>query len=141
MNDNLEFRAWDKVNKHMIVDSPLSMATIMGNYVGKKIDFNGKSLVENYEIMQFIGLRDKNGKKIFAGDIVKTTTIIDGNFVQQISRRYVVVFQGCSFQYKDIGPFAHRFNPNTTTNPIGCDNPEVIGNIYENPELLEALHE
>ncbi len=114
----------------MIVDSSLSMATIMGNYVGKKTDFNGKSLVERYKIMQFIGLRDKNVKKIFAGDIVCGPA----GWIAEIVYNHA----GFCFKWLSCQAIKKRMEE---IEPIWGNVDElfeVIGNIYENPELLEA---
>ena len=123
----LDFRAWDKINKHMIIDSPISMGTIMGNYVGKKTDFNGKSLTERYEVTQFIGLHDKNGKKIFAGDIVCGPA----GWIAEI------VYDDAGFCFKWLSCQAIKKRMEEIEPIWGNVGElfEVIGNIYENPEL------
>ena len=72
-------------------------------------------------IGQFTGLVDKNGEKIFEGDILK-----------------------CEITY-DIGCYPHteteirevKYRESTFTPLNRCDNSEVIGNIHDNPELLK----
>jgi len=76
--------------------------------------------------MQFTGLRDRNGKEIYEGDILRDT-------VNRPPRKRVVEFLGSGFWCADE-KFKH-FMP-------GEQHREVIGNIYENPELLgEKLNE
>lgn len=78
------------------------------------------------EIMQFIGLLDKNGKEIYEGDIV----LVDGD------KKTLVSWSDkfASFCIKnDTWMFLHWFGE--SVDPAEC---EIIGNIYENPELLEC---
>lgn len=83
-------------------------------------------------VMQFTGLKDKNSKEIYEGDIVNKC-VSAGRFI-----KYEVVFKAeCSgFRYK-------RFNSNYPSESNRFEghrgkafNAEIIGNIYENPELL-----
>lgn len=116
----IKFRAWDKEIQHMIQGSPISMATIMKNYIGNAISFNGVRLSDRYEIMQFTGLLDKSGMEIYEGDIVKT------------SLGTVAVVE-----WENNGRFL-GFTPDRLILYIGREPAvEIIGNIYENPELME----
>lgn len=93
---------------------------------------------EKYEVIpetvrQFTGLTDKNGKKIFEGDIVRYETI-DRNGYDGI---YKVVFEdrnGCGYfgiAYSDIETCFFCYS-------VPASQMEVIGNIYDSPELLRS---
>ena len=69
---------------------------------------------------QYIGITDRNGKKIFEGDIVKTNTDI-----------CVIVWQRSRF-------IAQKTNKRPMTLQYIKFSGEVIGNIYDNPELLKG---
>ena len=73
---------------------------------------------------QYTGLKDKNGRKIFEGDIVKSKH--NANF-------YKVYWQDNRFYIDDI--WGNALKPTQTA--ISHFECEVIGNIYDNPELLE----
>ena len=70
-------------------------------------------------IMQFTGLKDKNGKEIYEGDIIR----LRGYGVNDSRKIQDIIFHEGKFQ-------SHLEN-----DLIGC---EVIGNIYENPELIKS---
>jgi len=82
--------------------------------------------VENYAIIainQFTGLADKNGKEIYEGDILK----------DKYSDLYIVFFKNGSFVYKSITEKLDLFYNLSNSN----NQWEVIGNIYENSDLLK----
>lgn len=100
----IKFRAWDFKNKEIIEDA----MTLNGTLFYKDNP--------NFVLLQFTGLKDKNGKEIFEGDIVKFK-VIGGE------RKEVIIFEdGCFL----AGSFY-----------LNRKDVEIIGNIYENPELLE----
>ena len=81
---------------------------------------------------QYTGLTDKNGKKIFEGDIVKHYNNSDDGF--DIGALYWDE-QFSQWKRTSIGNFHHKSF--TYTASRSCDY-EVIGNIHDNPELLEG---
>lgn len=92
------------------------------NYIYDK-SLEGEFLVDENTICQYTGLTDKNGKKIFEDDIVQvgwykgTVEYEDGYFA--------IKWNNIKFIRKDLGYWAN------------LDGFQTIGNIYDNPELLE----
>lgn len=122
-----KFRAWDKMLKEMVQVNAL----VLDEQVVKVTYKNGnvaKDDMKEYELMQSTGFKDKNGKEIFEGDIVDYK-----------DRKALVSWHGsyASFIYRFVDELQKR---NAEWNPLylaymRC---EVIGNIYENKELLDA---
>lgn len=79
-------------------------------------------------VCQYTGLKDKDGKEIWEGDIIRFRGSIDS----------VIEFQHGAFGFDGIDSFiALAGNPNFTFNPFDTDNDfEIIGNIHDNKELL-----
>lgn len=126
MSRVIKFRAWDEVSRVMRYPEIES-----GEDCPFKIDACGSvfydETVVDYrtELMQYTGLTDKNGVEIYEGGIV--TGINQYSEVGEYSGvvQYASVFAGYC-----IGDYVYT-SFNTITNGL-----EVIGNIYENPELL-----
>ena len=120
-----KFRAWDKARNEM------NYKVMVGNcdtddenwtcpiiWIEEEKDWLH---FDDYEcIMQSTGLKDKNGKEIFEGDVVKCNGLL--GTIKSLKAMWI-----CSFvkynNYQKVGFFAQEI--------------EVVGNIYENPELLE----
>lgn len=122
----IEFRAWLKDEKKMIKVRAVDFdeeGVFSVNYP------EGKSYCgydrDNIELMQYTNLKDKNGKKIFEDDIAKFTT---GTYT---SIGYVEFYNGM-FQVVDIE------DDECTEILCYCDELEVLGNCWDNPELLEV---
>jgi len=122
----LKFRAWDSVKKEMFKDT--FAITESGQVVVVEQKFVTSSpdyiFVDHLVIMQSTGLKDKNGKEIFEGDVLGTK---DG------------LLNGVVEYRSDLGMWTNSLisynNFERLCNVAGSR--EIIGNIYENPELLE----
>ena len=132
---NLKFRAWDKKLK------------LLGNV--SYIDFDSKNLMyffdkdtelyanfEDVEIMQSTGFKDKNGVEIFIGDIVNCGYLFTGSpfeeeddYTEDIG---VIKIVNCGAVVKINGDFECLVDVLNN-----CEDFEIIGNIYENKELLK----
>jgi hypothetical protein len=131
----IKFRCWDKNDKRIFIDPQ------MIDFYNKKIGYMqyqteympdtsysipvGFEEFEYSELMEWTGLYDKNGEDIYEGDIL---------FESFGERYYKVVFENGSFRAEFKGDFEwHHFDLIDVVIQ-GC---EVVGNIYENPELME----
>ena len=86
---------------------------------------------------QYTGLKDKNGKEIYEGDIVKYHDDFYSDLADIGSRRHIVGDRLYIIFWHPIkASFWRKSVPGTITDPITSLDCEVIGNIYENPELL-----
>ena len=116
----IKFRAWDKQDKIMYDWEEISIEK-------EQVFIRDGDLYKTFEqveLMQYTGLKDKNGKKIFEGDIVET----------EYKAKGIVEWQ------KEKAGFDFNTKYPMWPHPIylmGGDR-EIIGNIYENPELLKA---
>jgi len=121
----IKFRAWDKENKKMLVQSPYMSFHLFHITPNGHVYKQGK--IQDYILLQYTGLKDKNGKEIYEGDIVRFFDIPYGqddvDFIEDI---VVVQFEKGRFHKADR---CWRDFKNAG---------EVIGNIYENTELLEG---
>ncbi|EAE1828898.1 hypothetical protein ARV02_02605 [Listeria monocytogenes] len=128
----IEFRAWDKEVKEM--DYNPSVIEIWQN---KPINEQFRLESEEKLVwMQYTGLKDKNGKKIFEGDIVAFS---EDDF--HVFNSQVEYFSEDGYPAFDIKvPSDYYFDSNvfSEVSMSGLHEIEVIGNIHENPDLLEV---
>ena len=137
----IKFRAWDKKEKKMIYDIQKEYDTIAGvRYEGTDDEpgetcFNSYLGDDNYIVQQYTGLKDKNGKEIYCGDIVKIGNIREypntpeGKGVIELREpfRLTLIEIGGNYNGDELSTFYLNFSYKEL---------EVIGNIYEHKELL-----
>ncbi len=137
---DIRFRAWDVENGYMIT-SKQGVFTALRNVmdITRQDDGyynNGELLKPNknkYELMQFTGLYDKNKVPIYEGDILKF--INNRSEDEDVSTSKVYTFEGVPFC---IDIETGEYDVQTLAWAIKGDisECEVIGNIYDNPDLL-----
>ncbi|CYU74301.1 hypothetical protein HO918_10875 [Streptococcus suis] len=125
-----KFRFWYR-EKGCFVDDSLYLDSLGNVYRDVTVDFFGPKAIENpirpleyIEVMQSTGLFDKNGKEIFEGDVVNI-------FGEKLSQIY----------YSEGAFCVEVLNGGTPLHVYLSEHLEIIGNIYENPELVEGLNE
>lgn len=118
----------DCYNKHFIVTCYM-------------VDDFGRESFEWHEVDpstvgQYTGLKDNNDKEIYEGDILHVVYAGGGN---SVSVSAVTYEEGC-YMFEERNPFAPVFHKSTLRTVINHPNYNVtkIGNIHDNPELLEA---
>ena len=125
----IKFRAWDKKHKEFVQWSDISRTNILVAIIS-----NIKRGISNCELMQYIGLKDKNLVEIYDGDIIKDSSgrIMIVEWDNRIgTARYI---------FRVINTIGHiKTGRLVNTHEWITSNEndiEIIGNIYENPELL-----
>lgn len=131
-----KYRAWLK-QYNVMVDDVSDLTFFEGNlkFIGRRT-VGGVSFqysVEEIELMQSTGLKDKNSEEIFEGDVIAielddTETPINARIFQN-SKIGVLMFH--VFEDNEDVPMVELLEDNSVAF-------EIIGNIYENPELLEV---
>jgi len=136
----IKFRAWIKKAKKMVPVTEILFDFNKKNIFRCTPKFGFDDAEDSYAVlMQFTGLLDKNGKEICEGDIVEWVTwneyfSKDGEPMEPFRRKMIVVFRNGAFQMKEKLPIP--LTPNYWDIFYDGDI-EIIGNVYENPELLE----
>lgn len=135
----IKFRAWDKNQKRMLLRA---LPTFNGGiewvgYLGHGGGYDCTST--EYELMQFTGIKDKNGREIYEGDIIIGTGY---PYFDDGERNYIAVVEWDEYDSGFV-PILRCVNNKKRGISSGCphdwrDKFEVIGNIYENSELMEA---
>jgi uncharacterized phage protein (TIGR01671 family) len=141
MKREIKFRAWDNVEKKFfepiyeaykgrLLDLSITLAgQLIRRTILKPVEYES-CFPDRYVLMQFTGLQDRNGVEIYEGDILQ-------NFFDEQLFNWLVVFRDGCFGIQNIGVngyLGHFYSANSTyyfTERV------VIGNIYDNPELLK----
>ena len=91
---------------------------------------SGFELVDPETICQYTGLTDKNGKKIWEGDILEGH--LDDKFPEDVTREKVIWHES-GWKTEEPGCVDKEY-----LDEFDTENFEVVGNVFDNPELLEA---
>ncbi len=126
----IKFRAWKSGTKTMYHDVHNGGEGYFWNNFRRECFGDILNDEPGTDIMQFTGLKDKNGVEIWEGDVLKN---------ERDSYLSYVGFNNGGFTYSECG-WQEGNNPDTGgflhADTAGIS--EVVGNIYENPELVEA---
>lgn len=130
----IKFRAWLKEDRKMEDVKTIDFTDKSIQYLEKNEFINAYLLrrvsFDDVELMQYIGLKDKNGKEIYEGDIIKYKFPYDKRLKHISPVKFLET--EASFGIKD------RYENEIPLHTISANNYfEVIGNIYENKNLLE----
>lgn len=155
--ENTKVKAWDKKSKKMRKVDSIAFDD-NGNI--KLVNLWGKDIIEDkeiivrrekqYELLQYTGLKDKNGKEIYEGDIIQFTWDSDSCWGEAGTYKGYVRFREGVFEVVYIN------RPEITTYDDGTwhensksddiqslfswsEDIEIIGDIYENSELLGGI--
>lgn len=134
MNREIKFEVvvLSRMDKKLIgISEPLKLEDV-GFYLRKRKD-NDKDCIEYYEYRQYTGLEDKNDKEIYEGDILKSEYESIG--IPKRKNCHPVIWSNgrwdCDHSINDCcKPWRGDLNGHHLSE-------EIIGNIYENPELLK----
>ena len=119
---DIKFRVWDNERNAMFNSKSVDIDFFEG-----KIEITSDTIrydevytdeIKDFELMQYVGCKDKNNKEIYEGDIVKTKEHI-GQIIYSKGMFFIDVKGDFYLPIYNVSEFM-----------------EVIGNIYENPELL-----
>jgi len=115
----IKFRLWNETLKQMFV--PIALTKLLKKISSKNDNSIGGDVIRGNDILiwlQYTGLKDKNGVEIYEGDILTSCAFT-----------YPVFFENGCFVWDDMPLLANGFRL------------EIIGNIYENPQLIKNRKE
>jgi len=121
MGREIKFRAWDKRAKKWVKSFQLYFpkCELAGNFVSD----------EDIELIQYTGLKDRVGKEIYEGDVLAP---MKNDYSPEYKGDWIMTFDRGTFLAVSVDDRFETWAPYWTEQQF-----EIIGNIYENPELLK----
>lgn len=123
-----KYRAWDKTDKEMYLVDEINFNRGEFESIGDGITF--LRLADEIELMQSTGLKDKNGQEVFVGDIIKCTRGCPHEV-------YLEKEYGGTY----VGGMPAIYLKGLLNGYAWTGDEEIIGNVYQNRELLEEDHD
>ena len=129
----IKFRAWLKEDKKMVNVETMDFADKSMQYLEKSEIVNAyllrRVIFDDIELMQYTGLKDKNGAEIYDGDIVLVELSGTSTWYKTVVKFKEGAFIASLIDGED---YFYIFNRGFDSNDF-----EILGNIYENKNLLE----
>ncbi|ODP93289.1 YopX family protein [Levilactobacillus brevis] len=127
-----KFRGWDRKN-HVMYDFMM----MCFNVNLKNVLYRNK--LTDFDVDMYTGLKDANGKEVYEDDILATSSRIGGKLITDYLKvdwreDYAGFFCGETPLYACLSEWDNDIKYPQTF-------PEIVGNVHENPELLEAQHD
>lgn len=126
MNRQLKFRIWDKLTESFIYCEDDNQQHFILDLNGNFHNLQNGSGGDEYVVLQYTGLKDKYDNPIYEGDIVKWDNL-----------NYLVEWNDIAYKWQGRCPYYHSYHHPTTEHFRDLMNGIVVGNIFENPELLK----
>ena len=128
---DIKFRAWDKELKEWTKYSISNIDDTLIDFYNKETGFwESDREGERFALCQYTGLKDKNDREIYEGDIVRAVRFSRWEGVAKYSdKNQAFVFECIDKNYRGNIVFMSQFDQGF----------KILGNIYENPELLKEL--
>lgn len=126
MSREAKYRAWDKVDKRMA-------EVLLIDWLNKLVDLDEGVIERDFEqidLLQYTGLKDKNCVEIYEGDVLRDSESIV--IVKFVSGEFSVDYRTMGGKWRNYGSLFDYLEDYEG---------EIIGNIYENPELLERSND
>jgi hypothetical protein len=129
MSRVLKFRVWDKLYKRFIYADK----GYQGHYIltlnGKFLNLQNGSGGGEYVVQEYIGLKDKNSKDIYEGDIINFSV----NYTVELGDPDVIEYKDCEVYYdEELAGYYFGKDGHQILDKVMVESIEVTGNIFEN---------
>ncbi|WP_339245870.1 YopX family protein [Paenibacillus sp. FSL R10-2796] len=155
MGREIKFRAWLKEEKRMLDKVALTWpgSEMIIQWYDSLDDYYAGALSDcserDAEVMQYTGLKDKNGREIYEGDIISEDYFSnvnpndhsDDEYMDDTPRKFIICYDSKQGRYKAVPPEMYQKNAGNggwTGYDVRGYKSDVIGSIFENPELIEV---